>query len=177
MQRTTTSLRNRFMLGCALAAACALAAPSAFARGHYGHHGNHSGDTLAALLVGAVIGGVLVSVSNHDHDYYRGGYYYPPQPYASYGYGYPGYAPAYYGGYPGYGYTGGVNVGVVYSGGGYYGRTRNDYRRGGYRGYNHHRYYSSRRGHDGYRDVRSRHGYSNRGYRHHSGSYYQHRRH
>lgn len=142
------SIRNRLMLACAIGAAFALATPAAMARGHYHYRGNSSANVLGALVVGAVIGGVLVSASQQHNAYYGGGYYYPPQPYPSQGY-YGGYAapypaypayPAYtygtggYYGYPAYG--GGVSVGVVYSSGGYrgnyYGAPRGYYDRGYY---------------------------------------------
>lgn len=134
MQGQFARIRNKLMVACSLAVAAVLAAPAAMAHDGY-RGGGHSGDVLGALVVGAVIGGVIASASHDRYD--NGGYYYPAQPQA--------YGSAYYGGYPaytypaypaysyggGYGYPaygGGVNVGVVYNSGG-------GYRRGDNRGY------------------------------------------
>ncbi len=176
MQRQSTSLRSKLAVAGVLILALVLAAPTAMARDHHYRHGGHdrSADVLGALVVGAVIGGVLVSASNHHHDRYRGGYYYPARPYASYGYASPqpypapvGYYGGYYGSQPGYGYRGRVNIGVVYSSGHGHYRHGRSYRRGGY--YRHHGHQRGNwRGH--------RH-HSYRGHRHHSGgSYYRHHR-
>ncbi len=141
MQSKTASIRNKLMAACALVMAAVLAAPAAMAHDGYRGHGDHSGDVLGALVVGAVIGGVLASASHHHDRYYDGGYAYPAQPYPSNYYGsYPAYAygnGGYYG-YPGYG--GGVSVGVVYSNRG------GDYDR---RGYDRSRRYYGNYGHDG----------------------------
>lgn len=145
MQRQSGSIRNKLMLACALVVAAAFATPAAMAHGAYRGHGGNGADVLGALVVGAVIGGVLVSASQHDHDYYRGGYAYPA----------PAYPQGYYGGYPAYSYGGGygypsygsVNVGVVYShrgdgyrghGGQYYNRNDHNRPRGHSGYYNHH---------------------------------------
>lgn len=183
MQLKFSSLRGKLMVGCALLVACVLAAPAAMAHDRYQGRGSHDSNLLGALVVGAVIGGVLVSASNHHRDYYGSGYYYPTASYAPGGYygGYNGGYPAYgYGGsynsYPAYGYGGGVNVGVVYSNrGGYYGGSRGYYSHGynGYRGNN------GYRGRDGYRgDHRgnSNNGWNRRGNDQRShGGYYNHR--
>lgn len=165
MQRKSGSVRNKLMVACALVMAAVLAAPAAMARDRYQHRGNDSADMLGALVVGAVIGGVLVSASQHRDRYYDGGYYYPAQPYPSQGYygGYPsyGYSGSGYYGYPAYGYGDRVSVGVVYRNhdnswrgrdSRYYGRSygyqgRHDYRRQGgwHRGGQGH--YYSRHGH------------------------------
>lgn len=162
MQGKSGSIRNKLMVGCALVAAAVLATPAAMAHDGYRGHGDRSGDVLGALIVGAVIGGVLVSASQHHRDYYGGGYYYPAQAYPQ---------PAYYGGYPAYSYNdggyynypsypsyGSVNVGVVYGnhdnhwrnpGGRYYGGSHGYYGNHGYGGGYHGgqgRYYS-RHGH------------------------------
>jgi hypothetical protein len=109
MQSRFASLRNKLMVACAFAVAGVLATPAAFAHGNYHEHsGSHDDDVVGALIVGAVIGGVLVSASHHDR-YYQGGYYYPAQPYAPVSY-YGDY-PAYYGS-GGYGYP--ATVGVTY---------------------------------------------------------------
>ncbi|MGH8190555.1 MAG: hypothetical protein ACREP2_03830 [Rhodanobacteraceae bacterium] len=161
MQRTSRSIRNKLMVACAFVVACVLAAPTAFAHDGRSHHSNNGADVLGALVVGAVIGGVLVSASQNHHDYYNSGYNYPPPAYPSAGYysGYPAYAygsPGY--AYPSYGYGSRVNVGVVYNSHGnraptrYY-RGRSYY--GGSHGYNGSRgYYGNRgnhyvRGHQG----------------------------
>lgn len=151
MDSKTGSIRNKLMVACALVVAAVLATPAAMAHDHYRGHGDHSADVLGALVVGAVIGGVLVSASEHHDRYYDGGYYsapaYPQQGY--YGgypaaYAYPSY-PAYSYGNGGYyndpSYGGSVNVGVVYSNGNrwrgrdgrYYGGSRGYYR--GHQGY------------------------------------------
>jgi hypothetical protein len=174
MQLKSTSLRGKLMIGCALLVACVLAAPAAMAHDRYQGRGDRDSNLLGALVVGAVIGGVLVSASNHHRDYYGSGYYYPTTSYAPGGYygGYPAYG---YGGsynsYPAYGYGGGVNVGVVYSNrGGYYGGSRGYYHRHGYDGYH---------GNNGYRGERRgnwNNGWNRRGNDHHSsGGYYHHR--
>lgn len=161
MQRRSASFRNKLMLACALLAAAVLATPAAMAHDYYRGHRDDTGRILGALVVGAVIGGVIASASNHHDRYYDGGYYYPAQNYPPQAYyqGYPSY-PAYsygsggYYGYPGYAHGGSVNVGVVYS-------NRGSYYRGHYRDRYYHddgRYY--RRSH-GYHDGRGRY------YRHH----------
>jgi hypothetical protein len=162
MQRKSGSIRNKLMLACALVAAAVLATPAAMAHDYRGH-GDDSGKVLGALVVGAVIGGVIASASA-DHDrYYDNGYYYPPQSYPPQGYyeSYPAYSyndDGYYS-YPAYPSYGSVNVGVVYTGRGghgYYGGSRGyDHRgyggHGGYRGGDHHGggqgHYYSRHGH------------------------------
>jgi hypothetical protein len=119
MQRKTGSIRNSLVLACSLAVAAMLAAPTAMARGGYHGHSDRSADVLGALVVGAVIGGVLVSASQQDRGY-RGDAYYPaPAYYPTQGYygGYPTYGNGGYYGSPNYGYGGSVSVGVVYSGG------------------------------------------------------------
>ena len=140
MQSKSRLIRNKLMLGCALMAAAVLATPAAMARGYRGN-GDDSGKVLGALVVGAVIGGVIASASQHDR--YDNGYYYPAQNYPPQGYyqSYPSYPsyPAYsydnggyYNSYPSYG---SVNVGVVYSshgGRGYYGGSHGNY---GHRSY------------------------------------------
>lgn len=137
---TRASIRNKLMVACALVAACVLAAPAAMAHDSYRGRGDRSADILGALVVGAVIGGVLVSASQHHHDYYDSGYYYPAQAYPQ---------PGYYGGYPAYSYNdggyysypsypgyGSVNVGVVYtSGHDYRWRGRDNRHDRGARGY------------------------------------------
>lgn len=151
MQRKSGLIRTSLLLACMLAAAATFAAPTAMARG--GYHGNDSADVLGALVVGAVIGGVLVAASQQDRGY-RGDAYYPAPAYPAQGYygGYP--AQSYGGGYPaydsgayygnaGYGYGGRVNVGVVYSSGRGNGGHRGDDR---YRG-NRQGHYYSRYGH------------------------------
>lgn len=138
MQRKSGLIRNKLMLACALVAAAVLATPAAMARGYRGH-GDDSGKVLGALVVGAVIGGVIASASQHDR--YDNGYYYPAQSYPPQGYyeSYPAYAyddGGYYS-YPAYPSYGSVNVGVVYSGRGghgYYGGSRGYYGHGGYGG-------------------------------------------
>ena len=143
MQRKSGPIRNKLMLACALVAAAVLATPAAMAHDYRGH-GDDSGKVLGALVVGAVIGGVIASASQHHDRYYDGGYYYPPQ---SYPQGYYESYPAYsyndggYYSYPSYPSYGSVNVGVVYSSGG-----RGYYR--GSRGYDH-RGYSGRGGYHG----------------------------
>lgn len=143
MQRKSGSIRNKLMLACALVAAAVLATPAAMAHDYRGH-GDDSGKVLGALVVGAVIGGVIASASA-DHDrYYDNGYYYPPQSYPPQGYyeSYPAYSyndGGHYS-YPAYPSYGSVNVGVVYSSGGH------GYYRGS-RGYDHRGY----GGHGGYR--------------------------
>lgn len=144
--RKIVSFRNKLMLAIAFVAVAALAAPAAMARDYQPvRHGSHDSDMLGALIVGAVIGGVLVSASQHHDRYYYGdryGYGYAPQP-TYYGGGY-AYAPQpaygnYYGGYPGYssggyygnrGYTPGYGYGQVNvrigGGHGYYQRGRRD---------------------------------------------------
>lgn len=130
MQQKTGSIRNSLVLACSLAVAAMFAAPTAMARGGYYGHSDRSADVLGALVVGAVIGGVLVSASQQDRGY-RGDAYYPAPAYPVQGYygGYPTYGnggyygsyPAYgnggYYGTPSYGYGSSVNVGVVYSSG------------------------------------------------------------
>lgn len=131
MQRKSGLIRNKLMLACALVAAAVLATPAAMARGYRGHS-DDSGKVLGALIVGAVIGGVIASASQHDR--YDNGYYYPAQSYPPQGYyqnytSYPAYSyndGGYYN-YPAYPSYGSVNVGVVYSGRGghgYYGGSR-----------------------------------------------------
>lgn len=144
MQRKSGSIRNKLMLAGGLVAAAVMATPVAMAHG-YGHN-DDSGKVLGALVVGAVIGGVIASASQHDR--YDNGYYYPAQSYPPQGYyqSYPSY-PAYsygnggyynsYPSYPSYPSYGGVNVGVVYSnssrgGHGYYGGSHGNY---GHRSY------------------------------------------
>jgi len=114
MQQTSASLRNKLMVACALVAAAVLATPAAMAHEHHGH-GDRAGAMIGALVVGAVIGGVVASAS-HDDDYYRGGYYYPAQPYPSDYYGYNSYPSYPYNSYPSYSY----NSYPSYYGGGYY---------------------------------------------------------
>jgi hypothetical protein len=181
MQSKSGLIRNKLMLACALVVAAVLAAPAAMARGYRGH-GDDSGKVLGALVVGAVIGGVIASASQHDR--YDSGYYYPAQSYPPQGYyqSYPSY-PAYsygnggyssYPSYPAYSYGNGgyysypsygnVNVGVVYSsrgGHGYYGGSHGYSGRGGYyggsRGYHGGRSYGGRGGSQGH--YYSRHGH------------------
>lgn len=144
MQRQSGSIHNKLMLACAMLAAAVLATPAAMAHDYRGH-GDDSGKLLGALVVGAVIGGVLVSASEHHDRYYDGGYYsapaYPQQGY--YGgepaaYSYPSY-PAYSYGNGGYyhypSYAGSVNVGVVYSDQGGRWRGRDGHYYGGSRGH------------------------------------------
>lgn len=155
------SLRNKLMIACALVMAAVLATPAAMARDHY-RHSDNTGAVVGALVIGAVIGGVLASSSHHDN-YYQGGYAYPAQPYPSSYYGsypsnYYGSYPAYsYNSYPAYGYNSGyyapaprygsrVSVGVVYSSHG----DRSRY----YRGSSHN---------DRSHDYRGGHGRDNRG--------------
>ena len=160
MKSRPGSIRNKLMLACALTAAAVLATPAAMAHDYRGHR-DDSGKVLGALVVGAVIGGVIASASEHHHDYYSGGYYYPaPQAYAPAGYYESGYAsyPTYggyysYPSYPSYGYGSSVNVGVVYSSGGSY-----------HRGYYDGRYNRGSRYYDGSRGY-----YGNRGGYHHGG--------
>lgn len=170
MQRTYLSIRNKLMVACALVVACVLAAPTALAGdGHYRHSGNNNADVIGALVVGAVIGGVLVSAAQDNHrDYYGAGYGYNypqpayPQPgyyggYPAYSYGNAGYA------YPGYGYGSRVNIGVVYSSGG-----RSNYR------YNNGRsYHGGSQGYYGNRGSYRRGGHYNGYGRGHQGHYYQ----
>jgi len=166
MKRKSGLIRNKLMLACALVAAAVLATPAAMARDYRGHGGDDSGKVLGALVVGAVIGGVIASASQHDR--YDNGYYYPAQSYPPQGYyqsypSYPAYSygnGGYYDSYPNYPGYGSVNVGVVYSGRGghgYYGGSRGDSRGyyghrssgghgGGYRGDGQGHYYS-RHGH------------------------------
>lgn len=112
MQKTPGSIRNKLMIACAFVVACVLATPAAFAQAR-GHHDrrDHSADVIGALVVGAVIGGVLVSASQNHDRYYGNGYYYP-QAYPP-----PPPPPGYYGnsGYYGYPGQGSVRIGVVYS--------------------------------------------------------------
>ncbi|MDE2496884.1 MAG: hypothetical protein KGK35_03570 [Xanthomonadaceae bacterium] len=160
MQRKPGSIRNKLMLAIALVAAAVLATPAAMAHDYRGS-GDDSGRVLGALVVGAVIGGVIASASQHDR--YDSGYYYPAQSYPAQGYyeSYPSY-PAYsygdggYYSYPSYPSYGGVNVGVVYSsrgGRGYYGSSNGYY---GHRSYGGHgggsQYYGHRSsgGHGGW---------------------------
>ena len=162
MQRKSGSIRNKLMLSCALVAAAVLATPAAMAHDYYRGH-DDSGKVLGALVVGAVIGGVIASASTHHDRYYDGGYYYPAQSYPPQDYyeSYPAYSyndGGYYS-YPAYPSYGSVNVGVVYTGRGghgYYGGSRGyDHRgyggHGGYRGSDHHSdgqgHYYSRHGH------------------------------
>ena len=154
MKILSGSTRNKLMIAGAFAAAAVLATPVAMARDHYGH-GNRSGDMLGALIVGAVIGGVVASASSHHDRYYYDNDYYAPQPYPSSYYGYSSYPT--YPAYPAYGYGGyygsGVNVGVRYSSG------RNDWRghdRSDYRGSNGYYYGGSQ----GRSDHRGSHGRS-----------------
>lgn len=142
MQSKSRLIRNKLMLGCALVAAAVLATPAAMARDYRGH-GDDTGKVLGALVVGAVIGSVIASASQHDR--YDSGYYYPAQSYPPQGYyqSYPSYPsyPAYsygnggyYNSYPSYG---GVNVGVVYSNSGghrYYGGSHGNYGQRSYGG-------------------------------------------
>jgi hypothetical protein len=158
MQRTISGLRDKLMIACALVAACVLAAPSALAHDRY-RGGSHDADVLGALVVGAVIGGVLVGASRHQDE----GYYYPAQPYGPVVYDDGPYYDGGYYAYPDEGYGGAVSVGVYSGGGGYY------YDRGyrGPRGY--YRGYDGRGDYD--RDGRSRGGSyhrsgGNRDYRH-----------
>ena len=148
MQSKSGSIRNKLMLAGALVAAGVMATPVAMARGYHGHN-DDSGKVLGALVVGAVIGGVIASASQHDR--YDNGYYYPAQNYPPQGYyqSYPSYPsyPAYsygnggyYNSYPSYPRYGGVNVGVVYSsssrgGRGYYGGSRGSYDHRSYGGH------------------------------------------
>lgn len=166
------STRNKLMVACALVAAAVLATPAAMAHDRYYGHGDRAGGLLGALIVGAVIGGVVASANSHDDRYYYDSGYYAPQPYpyASGYYGYNAY-PSYpaYSSYPAYGYGGGyygsgVNVGVYYSGG------RRGYDRGYYRGSN--GYYG---GSHGWRDHGD-HDRGSRGYGHDrsGGHYYSH---
>ncbi|HEX5354528.1 MAG TPA: hypothetical protein VFW60_10650 [Rhodanobacteraceae bacterium] len=108
MQLKSTSIRNKLMVACAFVVAGVLATPAAFAQSHHDRR-NHSADVIGALVVGAVIGGVLVSASQHQNGYYGNRYEYPERAYPP--------PPRYYGdsGYyrnPGYG---SVNIGVVYT--------------------------------------------------------------
>ncbi|MGH8214272.1 MAG: hypothetical protein ACREPZ_01035 [Rhodanobacteraceae bacterium] len=169
MQNRSDSLRNKLMVACALVTVAILATPAAMARDHY-RNSNDTAKVVGALVVGAVIGGVLASSSHHDN-YYRGGYNYPAQAYPSNYYGsypaysynsYPAYSynsyPAYsYNSYPSYGsnyyapaprYGSGVRVGVVYSSHG--DRSRNY--RGHSQGYRSHgdRSHDNRGGHGHY---------------------------
>jgi hypothetical protein len=144
MQRKTGSIRNSLVLACSLAVAAMFAAPTAMARGGYHGHGDRSADVLGALVVGAVIGGVLVSASQQDRGY-RSDAYYPAPVYPAQGYygSYPAYGNGGYYGSPGYGYGSSVNVGVVYNSG-----YDNRWHRGNsrYRG-DRSGYYYSRHGH------------------------------
>ncbi len=146
MQRRFSALRNKLMVGSALIAACVLSTPAALAHDRYDHDSRDS-DLLGALVVGAVIGGVLVSATQHRHDY---GYYYPAQSggYAPSGY----YGAAYYGG-P---YYRGPYYGRGYYGGGYFPRY-------GY-GSGVNLSYSSRGSHRRDYDYRDWQGYSRSGY-------------
>lgn len=162
----TASIRDKLMLACALVMAGVLATPAAMAHDHYRGHRDDTGKVLGALVVGAVIGGVIASSSHQRDTYYGGGYYapapvyYPSQGYYgnypaySYGTGYYG-SPAYY---PSYG---SVNVGVVYTSGGRHYRGRHDYRNGYRQGYRDSRHYDNRRGYydnrRGYYDRRRGH--------------------
>jgi hypothetical protein len=85
------SFRNKLMVACALVMAAILATPAAIARDHYRHGGDDTAKVVGALVVGAVIGGVLAS-SSHRDNYYSGGNYYTAQPNQS----------NYYGGYQAY---------------------------------------------------------------------------
>lgn len=123
MQVQRSRLRNKLMLACALIAAGVLAAPGAFARSHdnyrgysgYGYSGyrghdrDHHGNAVAALVAGAVIGGLLVNAIDQSHQTYysQPTYYAPPQPqyYPGASYGNDGYYND--GNYNGNGYYGG----------------------------------------------------------------------
>ena len=169
MRRGISGLRNKLMAGTALVMACALATPAAFARDHNGHDDS---DVLGALVVGAVIGGLLVSATDHDRDYG----YYPARSYAPVGYygaayrSAPYYGPGYHGGgyYPRYGYGHGVSVNIHSGrghshGGGYY-RSHDDHH-----GYDH-RYRDAGHGSGGYYRTGNPHDH----HRDSGGSYYKH---
>jgi hypothetical protein len=119
----------RFALLGLMAAGAALAAPSAFARGH-SHWGVSIG--VPGVAVGYGWGGGYVSAYAPAYpSYYYGPSYYAPAYYADY------YYPSYY--YP--------SASVVYYGGGYHGYRHHGYYRD--RGYRSHGYYrGGYRGHD-----------------------------
>jgi hypothetical protein len=146
------SVRNKLMFACALAAAAVLATPAAMAHDYYRGHRDDSGKVLGALVVGAVIGGVIASASHNSRTYYDSGYY-SSYPGYSYGTGY---------GYPGYGYYGSsVNVGVVYGSGGNHwrGRDGRGYYNGGHGYYRGGGHYDGRRHYDGRSQYYRRHGH------------------
>lgn len=166
MKILSASIRNKLMVACGLVTAVMLASPAALAHDGYYHHGDRAGDLLGALVVGAVIGGVVAS-THRDRYYYDGGYY-APQPYPSGYYGYNnGYAYPAYQSYPAYGYGGyygsGVNVGVYYRGG-------YDHWRGHDRGY----YRDSRGYYGGSQGWRDRNGRDHGNGGHGHGHYYGH---
>lgn len=143
MQSRARSIRGKLVILAAGALAIVLAAPVASARDHYYHRDSSRGaDVVGALVVGAVIGGVLASASQSRDAYYDGGYYPPPQAYPPPAAYYPPPAPVYYQPYPAYPqpvYGGGVSLGVVYSSGG--GRRWSDASRShGERGHYYQRY-------------------------------------
>lgn len=131
MHTQRSRFRNKLMLLCGFLTAGMIAAPGAFARGQdysrysgyhdYDRHGwrdrGHDDNNVGALLVGAIIGGVIVNALDNSHDYSRT-YYAPPSgDYYNDGYGsYDGsryYDNGYGGGYYGNGY------GTTYYGNGY----------------------------------------------------------
>ena len=125
-----SGFRNKSMLLCALAVTATLAAPGAFARDHgyyggyhdYSRHGWHHdhGNTVGALIAGALIGGVIVNAIDHSshRTYYPQPYYAPPPPPPGYYYddGYRG-QPYYDNGYNNSGY---YNQPTYYGDGGGY---------------------------------------------------------